>query len=356
MTTHAMPGGSVLSDRTIAAKLTTLLEHADAAHAKHAGYECRPGKLYPTDEKHGGKPIDWTDSSKLEPEEAYSMKPGELLLLRTREKVRMDADLCGLWSQLDRNSRQGLLLVNQTIVPPGYEGFLTCTFVNFANRPIVLRPSLPVARLVFLRLDQPTNQSRIVVEDNDYDQKMSNLALEAPSTFLAIAERSAELKAIVESGTKALTDTKTTLVTTSTSELATAVTTAKGELAKAAEDAKTTFQTDLKGVAKIAGPWALAVIALLAAAQTGANWLSTRFSPDINRIAEERATQLEKKISDQLATFGDKPVFVYSGSAEAKALADRLVTLEKQIEALSTAPPAQGRTGAPGGAAARPGR
>jgi deoxycytidine triphosphate deaminase len=329
--------GAVLSDHTIAGILPQLMDGGDKTHARSAGYEFRPGKLYPTGEENKGAPLDWTDPTKLQPETAYSMKPGELLLLRTKERVKMPANLCGLWSQLDRNSRQGLLLVNQTVVPPGYEGFLTCTFVNFANRPIVLRPSIPIARLLFLTLDQAAADLARPVPPSEYDQSMSTLALEAPSTFLGIAERAAELKAIVETGAHNLSAKADELVAQSQRNIDASITDARKELSKAADDAKTSFQTDLKGVAKVAGPVALVVVALLALAQTGANWLATTFSPNIDKLATERATALEKKIDDQLALLGDKRTFVYSGTAEAKAMADRIAALEQQLEALRAA-------------------
>src|SRR5262245_18525719 len=99
----------------------------------------------------------------------------------------MPFDHCGICSDLDRNSPEVLLLTHHTIVPPGYHGFLTCTFVNFSNRDIVLRPVEPIARVVFLRLDQPAVEPGKVVEPDQYDKDMSTLALNAPSTFLAIA-------------------------------------------------------------------------------------------------------------------------------------------------------------------------
>src|SRR5438876_284641 len=93
--------------------------------------DARPGVLGQPD-AHQRRPMEWTVTG-LSIETKYAVKRGELVRVRTRERVKMPADMCGLWSQLDRNSRQGLLVVNSSVVPAGYEGFLTCTFVNFGN-------------------------------------------------------------------------------------------------------------------------------------------------------------------------------------------------------------------------------
>jgi dUTPase/polyhydroxyalkanoate synthesis regulator phasin len=316
--------GSVLSDVTIKDSIGTLLDGGKAENAKSAAYEFLPGKLYPTGQASKGQPVDWTQPN-LPSETLYPMKPGELLMVRTRECVTMPTNLCGLWLQLDRNSRKGLLLVNQTIVPPGYKGFLTCTFVNFSNETIALRPSSPVARMVFLKLDQDASNHGKPLSADEYDQLMSEAALKAPSTFLAIAERSAELAKIVEDGKQTLDRQKADLVEQSTKDLQ-----------RAAEDAKTTFQTDLKGASKTIAPWAIGLILLVTVGQTAANWIGTKLSPDLDKIANARAAEVEKKIDDQLKLLGDKRVFVYSGTAEAKAMADRIEDLEKQIAAMKT--------------------
>jgi deoxycytidine triphosphate deaminase len=309
--------GAVLSDGTIQTQLAALIDNGVADNAKEAGYEFLPGKLFPTGEAKEGKPIDWTDKTKIAAgPDQYAIKRGELLMVRTKESVKMPRNMCGFWYPLDRNSRQGLLLVNMSVVPPGYSGFLTCTFVNFGNRNLILRPHQPIARLVFVKLDTNSVKDGVTVNATDYDQKMSDAASNAPSTFLAIAERAAELEGVVAQAKVGL----------------------KEESDRLAKEANDTLRKDAKGLIFSALPWAALAILLLTAAQTGANWFATNVLTDkIDTLAKERAAQIEKQINDQLAPLAGKPVFVYSGSPEAKAMSDRLATIEKQLQEIAAA-------------------
>jgi hypothetical protein len=341
MPLEAAAPGSVLSDRTIRKHLGDLIENAVLKNATQAGYEFFPGKLYPPGEDREGRegqPIDWTVPG-LPPEESYAVKRGELLLVRTRERVKMPKNLCGLWSQLDRNSRQGLLLVNMSVVPPGYEGFLTCTFVNFGSRPRLLKPTLPIARLLFLRLDGEAEETGRAVPPADYDERMSEAAREAPKTFLALAEHAAELVSIVEGAKQTLEKKAEELATGKAKVLEKEVTDAKAAIAATSESERraltATLQADAKGAVKAAFPWALLALALLVLVQAGGTWLSTKLNLDLDRLARQRADQIEAQIDQQLAAIGGrKPVFVYTGSVEAKALADRIHSLEEQVRAL----------------------
>lgn len=332
--TSSTGAGAVLSDATIQEQLAVLIDTGTATNAKEAGYEFLPGKLYPTGDEHQGKPIDWTDPACIKPETSYAVDRGELILVRTKERVRMPKNMCGLWSPLDRNSRQGLLLVNMSVVPPGYDGFLTCTFVNFGNRSLLLKPTQPIARILFFRLDREAIKTGVTVESGDYDRRMSELARDAPSTFLAINERTAELENIVStanSGFKASTDRL--------------VSDAKDELAKAVRVANDSMQKDAKGLFASAWPWALLAIGLLTAAQTAGNWVSANFlSDNIDRLAKQRADQIEAKINDQLKSVGGKPVFVYEGTPEAKAMAEKLAAIERQLKELASQPAAGQKT------------
>jgi deoxycytidine triphosphate deaminase len=327
--------GSVLSDRTIRARLAELVEGGTDRFAREAGYEFLPGKLYPTGEAHNGMPIDWTGPG-LPPEANYAVRRGELLLVRTRERVRMPDDMCGFWSQLDRNSRQGLLLVNTTVVPPGYQGFLTCTFVNFGNASRVLKPESPVARLVFVKLDQPVQETGGVYDRDAYDSRMSDAAREAPSTFLAISERAAELEIIVAGSRKAFDEHGDRIVTSVASGLESSLKGAKEELEIFARVQKEKLETDATGALKKAFPWAILAVALLAFAKGISD---TYLSSNVDRLAKERADQIEAKIIDQLGTDArGKPVIVYTGTSEGKALADRIASLEEQVRTLSAKP------------------
>lgn len=129
---------TVFSDNTILAKFDQLINDGDSSRVRGCAYSFVAGKIFPS--PHSDEPahkdvLDWTTQvvGAWPGEEVYEICPGELVSMRTREAVRMPADVCGIWNQTDGLSRKGLMLVNLSAVPPGYEGHLTCTFVNFGK-------------------------------------------------------------------------------------------------------------------------------------------------------------------------------------------------------------------------------
>ena len=46
-------------------------------------------------------------------------------------------------------SRQGVLLLNISLVEPGYEGYLTTVLVNFGNKNVVISPTTTIAKVAF---------------------------------------------------------------------------------------------------------------------------------------------------------------------------------------------------------------
>jgi deoxycytidine triphosphate deaminase len=44
-----------------------------------------------------------------------------MVWIRTRDKVKIPNDMVGFWWQTNTLSRQGLMLVNMSMVEPGYE-------------------------------------------------------------------------------------------------------------------------------------------------------------------------------------------------------------------------------------------
>jgi deoxycytidine triphosphate deaminase len=181
---------TVLSDKTIKASLGSeqpLVVDGDLGRAEHCSYEFTAGKLY-----FGGVGIDEKVVSPVLFDGADSksalVKPGALVWVRSRELVKMPANRVGLWIQTNTLSRKGLLLLNMSLVEPGYEGFLTAAFVNFGRSPVVINAETKIAKLMFLELDGAAEslvQSRGVVP---YDAAIEEIAVVAPSTFLRVED------------------------------------------------------------------------------------------------------------------------------------------------------------------------
>ncbi len=322
---------TVFSDNTILAKFDQLIIDGDSSRVRGCAYSFVAGKIFPS--PHSDEPahkdvFDWTTKvvGAWPGEEAYEICPGELVSLRTREIVRMPADVCGIWNQTDGLSRKGLMLVNLSAVPPGYEGHLTCTFVNFGKQRVRIQPDTRVAKLMFLSLDSVAKYSSGVWQTQSYDSKVATMASESPATFLQISEQSRELNELITAGTDRIEKVAKDLGLDAKKDL-------NEQLAEAKQIFRESVSTDTRTAVYKAAPLALLAIALLTTGQ----WLATRFlTENVDLVARQRADQIEARIDKQLEAAGPKPVFVYSGTEESKALLDRMKVLEDEISLLKT--------------------
>jgi deoxycytidine triphosphate deaminase len=114
---------TVLSDleirRCIAAG--NLVPGGDTACISECSYSFRPGRGF----------IAGDDTDPVEFQTAVgptrlTVHPGKMVWIRTRDKVKFPNDMVGFWWQTNTLSRQGLMLVNMSMVEPGYEGDLAC--------------------------------------------------------------------------------------------------------------------------------------------------------------------------------------------------------------------------------------
>lgn len=75
----------------------------------------------------------------------------------TIEYIRMPYDLCAEVKDKSSNARL-FVLVQNTIIEPGWEGYLTLELTRFLPWPIKLKRGTPIAQIVFKKLDEPTDQ------------------------------------------------------------------------------------------------------------------------------------------------------------------------------------------------------
>lgn len=83
--------------------------------------------------------------------------PGWGRLGSTIEYIRMPNDLCAEVKDKSTNARL-FVLVQNTIIEPGWEGNLTLELTRFLPWPILLKRGTPIAQIVFKMLDKPTEQ------------------------------------------------------------------------------------------------------------------------------------------------------------------------------------------------------
>lgn len=85
------------------------------------------------------------------------LSPGGFVLASTLERFVMPDDIMAQVADKSSWARRGLAVQN-TIIQPGWEGWLTLELTNHGKDPQHLLSGTPIAQVVFMRLDLPTEQ------------------------------------------------------------------------------------------------------------------------------------------------------------------------------------------------------
>lgn len=87
------------------------------------------------------------------------LHPGENMLGKQREYIGVDNQHLILLSGKSSLARIGLVVHNTAMLfNPGHHFYPTFELVNNSNVPIILRPGMEVAQILFARLTSPTSQ------------------------------------------------------------------------------------------------------------------------------------------------------------------------------------------------------
>ena len=84
--------------------------------------------------------------------------PGDFALASTMERFRMHDDVVGIVHDKSTWARRGIAVQN-TVLEPGWEGYLTLELTNHGPEIIRLTAGTPIAQILFHRLDEPTEKS-----------------------------------------------------------------------------------------------------------------------------------------------------------------------------------------------------
>jgi deoxycytidine triphosphate deaminase len=200
-----MPVLSDLSIKNLMQK-NELILNGSLARARHCSYRFRPGKVFHSNENRIVDITQFHEESQT-PDKAPKItvsstphdyvEPGEYVWIRMQESVKLPADICAFWWQTNSLSRKGLLLMNMSIVEPGYEGPLSCLFVNFSRTSVPISPETTMAKLVFVKLDHvaqvPSTGNNLKASDPEriigYDEELHREALSRPASFLQIDDK-----------------------------------------------------------------------------------------------------------------------------------------------------------------------
>lgn len=83
-----------------------------------------------------------------------TLLPQEFALAVTVERFDIPANVIAFVHDKSTWARRGLSLFN-TVIEPGWNGFLTLELVNNGNDPIWVPDGAPIAQIIFMRLEEP---------------------------------------------------------------------------------------------------------------------------------------------------------------------------------------------------------
>lgn len=103
----------------------------------------------------------------------FVLHPGENVLGKQREFIGVDNEHLILLSGKSSLARVGLVVHNTAMLfNPGHHFYPTFELVNASDIPIILRPGMQIAQILFAKLSSPTSKS---YEDvGRYDSENSN--------------------------------------------------------------------------------------------------------------------------------------------------------------------------------------
>lgn len=87
--------------------------------------------------------------------EGCMLDPQESCLASTVEEFLMPNDLVAFVHDKSTWARRGLSLFN-TVIEPGWQGFLTLELVNHSSEMLIINAGDPIAQIIFMRLEEPT--------------------------------------------------------------------------------------------------------------------------------------------------------------------------------------------------------
>lgn len=116
----------------------------------------------------------------------YELKPNELVVFQTREQIKMPMNLSASYSALDSIAKEGLLLINASIVEPGYEGYLSGVLLNFSSKTFMIRPDHEIVKINFYEVNDVAEKPLNEKLGDQYTEKLQEKAKNYTQTFLDV--------------------------------------------------------------------------------------------------------------------------------------------------------------------------
>jgi deoxycytidine triphosphate deaminase len=309
----------ILADNDIRAYLrqSKLVEGGEDKYAVGCAYNFRAGKIFTGGDN--GTITDWTGTGKNEP---FNIKPGAMVWIRMRNEVNLPHDIVATWWQTNSLSRKGIMLINMSVVDPGYRGPLACLFVNFGNATVPIYDTTTVAKLVFHKSEKQVAAPYTGGSDlQQYDQDLHGTALSGASSFMRVAELASDLGREQARIHKELEDDLAELRRKSSELMADHT----RQLAQAKKDTLTDFAAEAPKKLGLTFAYAVAGMALLIFCLTFIPYIQGIIQPNLSGEVE---SIVDKRIMDRLA------VTTPTSASDTQPLIKRLDALEGELRAM----------------------
>jgi dCTP deaminase len=89
--------------------------------------------------------------------QACFLSPNAFCLASTMEEFSMPDDLVAFVHDKSTWARRGLSLFN-TVIEPGWNGFLTLELVNHSDEQLMVSAGDPIAQIIFMRMEEPAEK------------------------------------------------------------------------------------------------------------------------------------------------------------------------------------------------------
>ena len=185
---------SVLSDTTIRDRLSSLVPNGQKDDAKHCAYEFTAAKVF---KGSAPAPLIVSDDAPV------VVGPAELVWILAKEEINVPDNCVGMWVQTQTLSRKGLLLLNHSLVEPGYRGPLHAVFVNFGRAKVPINPVTKIAKVMFFELDKNAD-SLVKFDTSAYENLILEISANAPDSFMELSSLVPSLKAEADEHIRAL--------------------------------------------------------------------------------------------------------------------------------------------------------
>ena len=89
-------------------------------------------------------------------ERVFVLAPGQFVLASAMEQFQMPDDLLGVVHDKSTLARLGLAVQN-TVIEPGWRGYLTLELTNHSDEPLTLIRGIGICQVIFHLLDAPSS-------------------------------------------------------------------------------------------------------------------------------------------------------------------------------------------------------